>query len=104
MKNGVRMEIFSHVTQKSSSVAHSPYYIHIIGYCIHWVLCHTNLPQCIGESGDQSPIELATRIASSSPPTKDGRASDSCFVLIGTHQCDVLMDGLQLMDDFEFMD
>ena len=26
-----------------------------------------------------------------SHPTKDGRATDSCFALIGAHQCGVLM-------------
>ena len=26
-----------------------------------------------------------------SHPTKDGRATDSCFVLMGAHQCGVLM-------------
>ena len=27
---------------------------------------------------------------------KDGRATDSCFALIGAHQCGILMDGLWL--------
>ena len=26
--------------------------------------------------------------------TKDGRATDSCFALVGTHHCGVLMDVL----------
>jgi len=34
---------------------------------------------------------VATSDRLPSHPTKDGRATDSCFALIGAHQCGVLM-------------
>ena len=41
--------------------------------------------------GAQSPIEWQLVITSPQSSNKDGRATDSCFVLIGAHQCGVLM-------------
>ena len=42
--------------------------------------------------GEQSPIELETsdRHPQLQSSNKDGRATDSCFTLIGAHQCGVL--------------
>ena len=34
---------------------------------------------------------MATSDRLPSHPTKDGRATDSCFALVGAHQCGVLM-------------
>ena len=41
--------------------------------------------------GARSPIEWQPVIASPQSSSKDGRATDSCFALIGAHQCGVLM-------------
>ena len=40
--------------------------------------------------GSRGPF-AATSDRLPSHPTKDGRATDSCFILIGAHQCGVLM-------------
>ena len=41
--------------------------------------------------GGHEVLFAATSDRHPSLPTKDGRATDSCFVLIGAHQCGVLM-------------
>ena len=51
----------------------------------------------VKQAGGQSvhPIEPGTRDRlPQSSETKDGRATDSCFALVGAHQCGILMDVL----------
>ena len=45
----------------------------------------------MAKGGGTKPYLWQPVIASPSHPTKDGRATDSCFTLIGAHQCGVLM-------------
>ena len=42
-------------------------------------------------AGGHEALFVATSDCLLSHPTKDGRATDSCFTLIGAHQCGVLM-------------
>ena len=44
-----------------------------------------------GGGGAQSPIKWQSVIASPQSFNNDGRATDSCFTLIGAHQCGVLL-------------
>ena len=58
----------------------------------HWVLCQ---PDQVSKTetmarGTEVPF-AATGDHLPSHPTKDGRATDSCFALIGAHPCGVLM-------------
>ena len=59
-----------------------------------WILRQPTNYTSIGVSvggGTRSPIEWQPVIASPQSSNKDGRATDSCFTLIGAHQCGVLM-------------
>ena len=49
----------------------------------------------VSRAGGRSPIDWQPVITSLSHPNKDGRGTDSCSVLLQTHQCGiyVLMEG-----------
>ena len=54
---------------------------------------HTDSVGTIFISGGHEFLFVATSDRLPSHPTKDGRATDSCFALIGAYQCGVLMVG-----------
>ena len=58
----------------------------------HWILCQ---PDQVSKTETMARgtkfLFAATSDRLLSYPTKDGRATDSCFALIGAHQCGVLM-------------
>ena len=60
----------------------------------HWILHHLTRsvkPKPWPGGGGHEALFVATSDHLPSHPTKDGRATDSCFALIGAHQCGVLM-------------
>ena len=64
--------------------------------CNLWISRQASLPHQygVGKAGGRSPIEMATKQSPPRHPNKDGRATDSCFALVGAHhQCGVLMVG-----------
>ena len=58
----------------------------------HWILRHLTWSVTLKPwPGGHEVLFAATIDCLPSHPTKDGRATDSCFTLIGDHQCGVLM-------------
>ena len=65
-----------------------PYYVRTELHNHHTIVdCY-----CSREAGGQRPIDRPPVTASPSHPNKDGRATDSCFTLVGAHQYGILMD------------
>ena len=59
----------------------------ITGYYANWP---RSIKRPIQGQGTEV-LLMATSDRLPSHPTKDGRATDSCFALVGAHQCGVLM-------------
>ena len=58
----------------------------------HWILCHLTASEKLRPwPAGHEVLFAATSDRLPSRPTKDGRATDSCFILIGVHRCGVLM-------------
>ena len=56
----------------------------------HWILCRPDQVNKIA-SCQVTEVLLALIASAVIQQTKDGRATDSCFVLIWAHRCGVLM-------------
>ena len=58
----------------------------------HWILCQ---PDRVSKTDTMARRTEVLFVATSdrlpSYPTKDERATDSCFILVGAHQCGLLM-------------
>ena len=60
----------------------------------HWILRQPDqVSKADAMARGHKALFAATNDCLPSHPTKDGRATDSCFALIGAHQC-----GIQMVD------